>query len=309
MIATVTLNPSIDRRYNIAELKLNSVQRTGDYQATAGGKGINVTKVIHLLEEEVTAFGFLGGHSGNFMKEKISELKIKGSFTEIEGTTRSCLNIIDAEQNSIEVLENGPEISEAEKEKFLEEYKANLKNVEIITMSGSLPAGIESGFYQKLIEIAKAEAKTVILDSSGRSFVAGLKAGPDIIKPNQSEVEAIVDFPLRTEKDFLKAGSILQQKGAEAIALSRGKAGMFYLDQNKAYKVEVPKIEVLNATGSGDSVVAGLAVAVRRKMSLEEMLKFANACGMANAVEKTTGLVRQKNLEKYMKKIKVREVK
>lgn len=308
MIATITLNPSVDRRYNIEQLKLNSVQRTGDYQATAGGKGINVSKVVNILAEEVTAFGFLGGHSGDFLREKVEALNIKSNFTKIEGTTRTCLNIIDQEQNAIEVLENGPEISSAEKQKFLDQYKASLKNLEVIAMSGSLPKGIESDFYQKLIEIAKSAGKTVILDSSGSSFLAGLKAGPDLIKPNKSEVEAAVGFSLTEKEDFLKAGKILQQKGAKKIALSLGKDGMLYFDQETAYQVKIPEIEVLNVTGSGDSLVAGLAVGLKQNLPLEEMLKLANACGMANALEKTTGFVTKENVEKYQAQIKVKEM-
>lgn len=308
MIATITLNPSIDRRYNITKLKANTVQRTDDYLATAGGKGINVSKVIHLLDKKVVASGFLGGYSGNFIKKRLNELNIKDNFINIDGTTRSCLNIIDKNQNSIEILENGPRINKREKLKFLKEYKDKIKKYEVITISGSLPDGIENDFYQKLVKLAKEKNKIVILDSSGKALMNGIEAGPDIIKPNKSEVEEIVDFSLIEENDFLKAGKILRKKGAKNIAITLGKKGMYYITKNSTYKVKVPEIEALNVTGSGDSVVAGLAVAVEQEMSDKKMLKFANACGVANAVEKKTGFIDQSKVVDYSDKIEVNKI-
>lgn len=305
MIATVTLNTSVDRRYNIKEIKANTVQRTKDYQATAGGKGINVSRVINLLAKEVVALGFIGGFAGDFIFSELEKLEIKSDFTRIKGTTRSCLNIIDQNQNSIEVLENGPQITAQEKDSFIKNYQAKINDFAVIAISGSLPAGLGSDFYQQLIKIAKANHKKIILDTSGQALVEGLQAGPDIIKPNKSEIEAVVGFELKTEKDLLKAADQLQELGAQDIALSLGKEGMYYLSRAGNYKVIVPKVEAVNVTGSGDSLTAGLAVGLEQEMSTEDMLKFANACGVANVVEKKTGYLKRKNVAKYRELIKV----
>jgi len=308
MIATVTLNTSVDRRYNVSEIKKNTVQRTNDYQATAGGKGINVSRVIKLLDQELLAMGFIGGFSGNFIFNELEKSNIKSDFTRIKAATRTCLNIIDENNDSIEILENGPKITEAEKRRFLDNFESKIKEFEVITISGSLPAGLENDFYQKIIQIAKMKNKAVILDTSGKALIAGLKAGPDIIKPNKNEIEALIGSSIDNEKDFLKAGKKIQSMGAKDIALTLGENGMYYLTEDILYKVEIPKVDTANVTGSGDSVTAGLAVAITEKMNIEKMLKFANACGVANAVEKKTGYINQKKVEKYFKKIKVSKI-
>lgn len=308
MIATVTLNASVDRRYNIEEIKENTVQRTGDYQATAGGKGINVSRVINLLNRKVTALGFIGGFPGEFIFDELKKLNIESDFTKIKNATRSCLNIIDQDNNSIEILENGPKILAAEKEEFLSNYQKKINNFDVIAISGSLPAGLGSDFYQKIIKIAKKNDKKVILDSSGEALLEGVAAGPDIIKPNKSEVEALVGFNLDSERSLLRAAKKLRTFGAENTALSLGKNGMYYITEKEIYKVEVPEIEAVNVTGSGDSLTAGLAVALAEKMNTVEMLKFANACGVANAVEKQTGYLDKRNVDEYLKDINITKI-
>ncbi|PUU87530.1 1-phosphofructokinase [Halanaerobium congolense] len=308
MIAAITLNTSVDRRYNIKEIKKNTVQRTGDYQATAGGKGINVSRVINLLNREVTALGFIGGFSGDFIFDELEKLEIDSDFTRIKGITRSCLNIIDQNNNSIEVLENGPQITTEEKEEFLNNYQKKINKFDVIAISGSLPSGLRTDFYQKIIKIAKGNNKKVILDTSGEALLQGAAGGPYIIKPNKSEIENIVGFNINSESNLLKAAQKLQSHGANNIALTLGKEGMYYITEKEIYKVEVPKIESVNVTGSGDSLTAGLAVALAEKMNIIEMLKFANACGVANAAEKKTGFVELNKVKKYIKKIRVIKV-
>ncbi|ADO76529.1 1-phosphofructokinase [Halanaerobium praevalens] len=308
MIATITLNPSVDRRYNINELKVNTIQRTDDYQATAGGKGINVSRVIKLLDGNLTAMGFIGGYAGKFIKAELKKLKINNSFTKIAAETRSCINIIDHFKSSIEILEKGPEIKVSEKDRFLFDFKNQIKKVKVIIISGSLPEGIENDFYQEIIKIAKINDKKVILDTSGEALINGIKAGPDFIKPNQSELESIFNFKIEKEIDYLKAANKLQKMGAKNIAISLGAKGMYFFSQDSKYKIEVPEIEAINLTGSGDSLVAGLGVAVQRNMDIESSLKLANACGVANAVEKQTAYVDLKKVNNYIDKIKIKEI-
>jgi tagatose 6-phosphate kinase len=132
-----------------------------------------------------------------------------------------------------------------------------------------------------------------------------LEARPYLIKPNKEELESILDFKLNSEDDFFRAAEILQKKGARNIAISLGGKGMYYFSENDFYKVKVPKVKVLNATGSGDSVIAGFAVALKKKMEIEDMLKLANACGISNVVEKETGFIKPDNVENYFKLVEI----
>ena len=64
MILTVTMNPSVDTRYQLDELIIDDVNRVTP-EKTAGGKGLNVARVLGQLGDDVVATGLLGGHMGD----------------------------------------------------------------------------------------------------------------------------------------------------------------------------------------------------------------------------------------------------
>lgn len=127
MIVTVTLNPSVDMNYKLDNLAIDTVNRVTDVTKTAGGKGLNVTRVLRQLGEEVTATGFTGGHLGAFITENVEKLGVDAQFIEIEGQTRNCIAVIhDGKQT--EILEAGPSISTPDKEKFLQAFQHMITN-------------------------------------------------------------------------------------------------------------------------------------------------------------------------------------
>lgn len=308
MIGTITLNPAVDRRYNIDELTKNTVKRTEDYHASAGGKGLNVSRVAKILGEDVFAFGFLGGNTGYFIREEISKLDIIDKFTGIEGTTRTCLNIIDNNGDNIEVLEKGPNISNDDKVKFIEEFKNEVDKLDIITISGSLPKGLDMDIYSDIIDIASNKAKKVILDTSGDVLLENLKSKPFLVKPNKEELENITRIKLDSEAAIKMAAHKVLRRGAKNIAISLGSDGMYFFGEEGNFKVDIPKIDVLNTVGSGDSSVAGFAYALSNSLEIEEVLKYANACGMSNAMEKSTGKINITKVNELIEKIIVKEI-
>lgn len=305
MIGTVTLNPSVDRRYTIEELAKNTVNRTDDYAASAGGKGLNVARVLRMLGEDVAGFGFIGGETGSFIQSELEKMSVQNQFMEIDGTTRTCLNIIDANGDNIEVLEQGPTISKADAEKFIEAFDAVIENYDFFTMSGSLPKGLDQTIYSDLIERANAKGKRVILDTSGDVLLKNLSAKPFLIKPNEEELSDITGIELNSEANIKEAAQVLLDKGAKNIAISLGSKGMYFYGEEGNYKVEIPSIKVQNTVGSGDSSVAGFAYALTRGDDIESALKYANACGMSNASQLGTGEVDPKQVEELVKEIKV----
>ncbi|MGO1819275.1 MAG: 1-phosphofructokinase [Senegalia sp. (in: firmicutes)] len=308
MIGTITLNPAVDRRYNIDELAKNTVKRTEDYHASAGGKGLNVSRVIKLLEEDVSAFGFLGGNTGDFIRSEIKKIDIIDKFTDVCGTTRTCLNIIDSNGDNIEVLEKGPSISEDDKNKFIEEFKNEVENLDIITISGSLPKGINIDIYSEIIEIAASKGKKVILDTSGDVLLENLKSKPFLVKPNKEELENITKIKLDSEAAIKMAAYKILSKGAQNIAISLGSNGMYFFGEEGNFKVDIPKVDVSNTVGSGDSSVAGFAYSISKGKTIDQALKYANACGMSNATLKGTGQIDMEQVNELIEKIIVRKI-
>lgn len=113
MILTVTMNPSIDISYPLDELKIDTVNRVVDVTKTAGGKGLNVTRVLSEFGDSVLATGLVGGKLGEFLVEHIDN-QVKKDFFSIQGETRNCIAILHGD-NQTEVLEKGPEVLEQKK--------------------------------------------------------------------------------------------------------------------------------------------------------------------------------------------------
>ncbi|MGT2811745.1 tagatose-6-phosphate kinase [Streptococcus minor] len=310
MILTVTMNPSVDIAYQLDVFHLDTVNRVVETHKTPGGKGLNVTRVLSQVGDQVMATGLLGGKLGEFIQQELDKASIQHDFSPISGETRNCIAVLHEGQQT-EILESGPTISDEEGKAFLEHFENLVKQVSIIAVSGSLPKGLPVDFYAKMIEVCAKYQKPVVLDCSGAALMEVLKSQtkPTVIKPNTEELSQLLDMEVTANSEALKTA--LSQElfdGIEWVIVSLGSKGAFAKHKDTYYKVSIPKIEVVNPVGSGDSTVAGITSALFHAESDENLLKKANCLGMLNAQEKQTGLVNMANYSSLVEQIKVEEV-
>lgn len=309
MILTITMNPSIDIAYQLDALQLDTVNRVSEVAKTAGGKGLNVTRVLSELGEDVVASGCIGGTLGQFLVTNLGD-NIQKAFFEIAGETRNCVAILHDGQQT-EILESGPTLTASEGEAFAKHYEQLLSSVDVVAISGSLPAGLPTDYYVRLVEAAHQAGKKTVLDCSGASLEAVLKSSvkPTVIKPNNEELSQLLG--LEVGKDIAQLKEVLQHDlfaGIEWIIVSLGAMGAFAKHGDKFYRVTIPKIEVVNPVGSGDSTVAGISSALNQKEDDQALLTKAMVLGMLNAQEKMTGHVNMANYDNLYQQIKVEEV-
>jgi tagatose 6-phosphate kinase len=308
MIGIITFNPAIDKRYHVESIALGQVQRAYEVENTAGGKGLNVLRVVKILGEEVIATGLLGGKSGEFIIEQLKKLNIQNRFQIISGETRCCLAIIDKDNNQTEFLEPGPVIQEQEFNSWLKIYEDMLNETSIVAASGSLPRGLKSDTYAKLILRAKEKGVKFFLDTSGEALIAGIKSKPFFVKPNLEELKAINNKGINSSEDIIEAIRQLNDNGIELVSVTLGKEGSITGYKGKLFEAILPEVQAVNSVGSGDSFVAGMAAAFERGMEIKDSIKFASACGCANAVEKRTGFVELTNIERLFNDIIMKEL-
>ncbi|MDL2310562.1 hexose kinase [Peptostreptococcaceae bacterium OttesenSCG-928-C18] len=307
MILTVTLNPSVDISYKLEKFMLNDVNRCKDVDKTAGGKGLNIARVLKQLGEKVNTTGFLGGYTGNFIKNKLGELNIDTNFFEVSGNTRNCIAIIH-EGNQTEILEAGEVINEKDQINFLKFFEELLKDISLVTISGSVPQGIGKEYYAKLLEIADRKNVKVILDTSGESLkniILNSKIKPYGIKPNETEINQIENKNLKSREeliDYLKSDIF---SGIELIVVTMGARGALVKHKESFYDVKIPKIEVVNPVGSGDSTVAGIAYGIENKLSIQETIKYGMTCGILNTKQEKTGYINVNEIEDIKNKVEV----
>ncbi len=292
MILTVTMNPSIDTRYTIDHLVVDDVNRVVPAK-TAGGKGLNVSRVLVQLGDEVVATGLLGGHSGAYLGDLMDADGIPHRFTPIAGESRTCIALLH-DGNQTELLESGPAVSAEELEAFVANFSDLVGQASCVTLSGSLPKGVPADTYARLIAIAAAAGVPVLLDTSGAALDAALEADvkPTLVKPNLTEINNLLGTSF-TADDLLDLQRTLAADprfaGIDWVVVSMGAAGSVAFHGGRVLRARAPRIEAVNATGSGDSTIAGFAHAIAAGADDKEVLRCGNACGTLNAMDPQTG--------------------
>ncbi|MDD6810291.1 MAG: 1-phosphofructokinase [Lachnospiraceae bacterium] len=283
MILTVTLNPAVDKTYTTGELITGHVNRMRTVMKIAGGKGINVTKILNQYGFPVCATGFLGGYSGQFIEDYLKEKQVMCRFIAVEEETRNNMNILADNGYVTEILEPGPVIDEAGQQKFLAQYEELLSSCELVVLSGSIGNGMQENIYKTLIETAACKGIRVLLDTSGESLRKGIGGKPYLIKPNQKELEYIIGHKLVNKEAVISAARALQAAGINRVIVSMGKSGLLSVSGEHIYFAKTKRIHAVNTVGCGDSVVASYAMSILRGDSEEEALRRAAALSAANA--------------------------
>ena len=298
MILTVTMNPSIDKLYRVEGNTLGAVQRVLEVSNTAGGKGLNVSRVASLLGEDVTAMGLVGGHIGGYFESLITG-SIRSAFTHVKSETRSCINVWDIKTGeSTEYLEPGAPITEEAAAQFFADFRQEIAGADVIAISGSIPKGAPADSYEQLIALCREAGKPVLLDASGENLRRGAAMKPDFIKPNTDELAQLLGHPVSGMEEAIEAAKTLHAGGIRYVAVSLGAKGAVLVCDEGVFHGQPPKIEPRNTVGCGDSMVAGFAAGIARGLKAEEMLRLAVAVSAANALTLSTGSFEQEDFER-----------
>jgi len=290
MILTVTLNTSVDKLYLLDSVLPETVMRVNEVHNTAGGKGLNVSRVAAGLGEPVTAMGFVGGFNGQYLESLISSSMIRCAFTHVEGETRSCINCWDLSRGrSTEYLEPGQPVSPEEISRFLSDFEARLPQADAVTISGSAPQGVPDGLYGDLIRRCRTAGIPVLLDTSGSRLASAIKEKPDFIKPNEDEITQLTGRPFAGGEGAVQALTRLHEDGIPCAVLSMGAEGALLVCDQGVFRGRPPRITPRNTVGCGDSMVAGFAVGFARGLPVEETFRMALAVSAANALSLFTG--------------------
>lgn len=310
MILTITMNPSVDISYPLDSLQMDNVNRVSSVSKTAGGKGLNVTRVIAQMNETVKATGIIGGTTGDYILKNLSTEGIQHDFLKIEKESRNCIAILH-EGNQTEILESGPILDELEGYLFQEKLLLLLDKVSLVTISGSLPKGLSTDYYSSLLSLCTKKSVPVLLDTSGQTLKEAIanKQKPLLIKPNETELSDLVDEELSTSTDDLKSALSHEMfDEIEWIVVSLGAEGAFVKYKDDFYRVAIPKIDVVNPVGSGDATIAGFAIGLQQNKSVEEVLKTGMTTGMLNTLESKTGSINKENFQKYYDQVQVEKI-
>ena len=281
-ILTVTLNAAVDKLYTIPGFSVDKVQRPTETRVYAGGKGINVARVYRALGGEVTATGFSGGATGEYIQDSLREEGIDARFVKVANESRTCTAILDPLRRTETVLnELGPWVTPDECVSLLQRLRELLPGHDAVILSGSLPPGVSPDTYAAIIGLAREAGIKAVLDASGEALRLGVEAKPLLVKPNVHELEA-----LSVAGDgWGGSAQALREKYGVVLALVTGGArGAVLASAEGTWEAIPPSVELRSALGSGDSLTAGFVWAWEQGWGHAEALKLGVAAGAANAM-------------------------
>jgi tagatose 6-phosphate kinase len=315
LILVVSLNPALDLTYEVDAADWAGVNRPHTVHVRPGGKGVNVARTLRALGRQVRLAGLAGGSSGAELVGLAAGSGIELAFTSIAGATRRTLTVVDGAREQAALFnEPGPVVQAGEYAEFVAGYQATLDGCEVVVLSGSLPGGVGTDAYARLIEMARAASVPVILDTSGPALPLGAAAGPTLVKPNLVELEQITGRSLRDpasmawgepgySSDDMSSGDMggtqlslvveaareLLRTGARSVVVSRGPEGLLAVTGDALWMARPGETVSGNPTGAGDAVVAGLADGLVRGLDWPDLLAQAAALGAATVAAPVAG--------------------
>ena len=276
-VVTVTLNPALDLTGTLDVLNKGTVNLLDSGSLHPAGKGINVAKVLAELGAEVTVTGLLGVDNQESFVQLFESLNITDQFIRVDGASRINVKIVEQSGQVSDLNFPGVVINNTEIEAFEQTLFTLAKSHNIFVIAGSLPKGISTEQLTNWIEALQSLGKKIFFDSSNHALLAGIKANPYLIKPNDDELSAIVGQTLSSTFDITVAAEKLQRQGCENVVISLGDKGVLWLDKTGWMQSIPQKMDVVSTVGAGDTLVAGLCWGELNQWDKAQKLSFATA--------------------------------
>ena len=282
MIYTITFNPALDYIMVVPSCRSGEVNRTESEKIMAGGKGINVSIVLHNMGVENTALGFISGFTGGAIKNILADMNCKTDFIKLDnGFSR--INVKIKSDTETEINGQGPDISDGAVKKLYEKLDS-LNDGDTLVLAGSIPSSLSDSIYCEIMDYLKDKKLNIVVDATKDLLVNVLKYKPFLVKPNNHEIGEIFGVELKTRNEVVPYAKKMQEMGAKNVLVSMAGEGAVFVGENgEVYESEAPKGKLVNSTGAGDSMVAGFLAGYMEKQDFMYALKMGLSAGSASA--------------------------
>lgn len=300
MIYTVTFNPSIDYIIKVSHFKDGIINHTEKELMRPGGKGINVSSILHALGYETTALGFTTGFTGKAIEAMVQEKGVITDFITLkEGDSR--INVKMRSDKETEINGMGPHISDEDMHQLYIKLDA-LEDGDILVLSGSVPSHLSKMTYADILQYVSHKDVLCIVDAEGKLLTNALSFHPFLIKPNKHEISDIFQCEIKTKEEAAFYGYKMQKLGARNVLISMaGDGAVLVSEDGQDLFMNAPEGKVINSVGAGDSMVAGFLAGWMEYHDYKQALRMGIASGSATAFEED--LADKKEIHDLLKQI------
>lgn len=283
LILTLTINPAVDRTVTVDKLVFEDRGYILDGSESAGGRGVNASRVIHSFGGKTLALLASGGASGATMEKSLAGMGFPFEVVRVHSQTRTNLTISDKQGLTIKLNEMGAPLEKQELKELYNLVQARLEKARWLMICGSIPPGVPTHFYCEIIQLAKKRDVKTLLDTDGDALVHALEARPTIITPNQHEAERLLGRAIITRSQSLEALERIRAMGSESVLLSLGARGALGSGPDGLFEVLPPRVDALCPIGAGDAMAAAFVWSMDKKKSFADSLRWGVATGTAKA--------------------------
>lgn len=304
MITVGGFNTSIDKAMEMAELRSGAVNRASSVRAYPGGKGLHVARAVGTLGEPASLVGLVDAAHRAFFEDALSPLAVSFHGIEVE-SVRTCLAIRDAGGTRVtEILEPGPEVDEAGQRAVCDAFLSLARRSDLAVLSGSVPRGFGEDVYARLATALREADVRCLVDASGPLLRAAAAAQPFLVKPNREELEALLGDRIGDVSAAAAAARLLCARGITIVVVSLGAEGALLASEGRVCHAVAPPQPAENTVGSGDCLLAGVAVGLARGLPLDEVLRLGVACGTANTLSMEHGYMRREHVDAVLPQVR-----
>ncbi len=309
MIVTVTLNPAIDQTLIVSRFVAGDTVRIKSSRFDPGGKGINVSRVIHELGGDTLAMGFAPGGLGRYIEQTLESQGIPCDFLHMKGETRTNITLVDEARHMQTILsEPGPMTERHYVNDLKNKLKRRLRPGDWLVLAGSIPPPLDGGVYTEIINEAIEMGVHTVLDADGAALAAGASAHPEIVKGNRREMERLLGRHLDSEESTLEAARQLHASGVDHVVVTRGREGAVAATDERFLRGVAPRVRPVSAVGSGDAFLAGVVLTLSQGGEMEDALRLGIAAGTASVLLPGTELCRRREVDILMPRVRVQPV-
>ena len=312
MIITVTLNAAIDKTLAVPNFRLGRRHRAVEQTAMAGGKGVNVARALRALGQPVIATGVAGGPTGTRIVEHLTEEGILNDFVRIREESRTSTAVVDPTNGEqTEINEHGPHVSEGELQLFIDKLLYLARGAAVCVFAGSLPRGVDTALYGRLIDEMRRLDVITVLDSEGEPLRIATRRVPDVVSPNELEAEGLVGHEFSDDDDRRTGVREMVAIGArEAImTLQDGCLAMVgEPSERRLLRATLEALEPVSTVGSGDAFLAGFVAARYQERDDDDCLRFGVACGAESTQHFGAGQLDRREVERLASDVQVEEL-
>jgi 1-phosphofructokinase family hexose kinase len=306
LILTVTINPSVDRNIEVDRLVFEDRAYILSRSDSAGGRGMNASRVLDSFGAKTLAIVTSGGVNGPRLQKLAAKSGFPVKAVPIHHEIRVNLTITDKQGLALRLNERGPKITPEELTRVEKAVENRLESATWLMLCGSIPPGVSSDFYTKLIRMARERNVKTLLDTDGDALLHGIEASPTVVSPNQPEAERLLNRALITRAQFLEAATRIKAMGAEAVVLSLGGRGVVAVNDNQLLEVIPPRTDAVSPLGAGDALAAAYVWAATKKKDFAECVRWAVAAGTASAMQPGLEFANLEQTKEVYKSVEVR---